>query len=70
MRQSRFDEEQKIGILREVQAGSSVKTVCAKRNISEQTCYAWKKKYGRMDVRSSFLIAEAFGVTHCHPGER
>jgi putative transposase len=27
-----------------------VKTVCAKHNISEPTYYAWKKKYGGMDV--------------------
>ncbi|NBV87103.1 MAG: transposase [Verrucomicrobia bacterium] len=50
MKRSRFDEEQKIGILREVEAGSPVKTVCAKHNISEATYYAWKKKYGGMDV--------------------
>jgi putative transposase len=50
MKRSRFDEEQKIGILREVEAGSLVKTVCAKHNISEPTYYAWTKKYGGMDV--------------------
>jgi putative transposase len=27
-----------------------VKTVCAKHNISEPRYYAWKKKYGGMDV--------------------
>jgi putative transposase len=30
--------------------GRPVKTVCAKHNISEPTYYAWKKKYGGMDV--------------------
>ena len=50
MRRSRFDEEQKIGILREVEAGRAAKTVCAKHNISEATYYAWKRKYGGMDV--------------------
>ena len=50
MRRSRFDEERKIGILREVEGGSPVKTVCAKHNISEATYYGWKKKYGGMDV--------------------
>ena len=50
MRRSRFDEEQKKGILREAEAGSPVKTACARRNISEPTYYAWKQKYGGMDV--------------------
>ena len=50
MKRSRFDEEQKIGILREVESGTPVNRVCAKHNISEPTYYVWKKKYGGMDV--------------------
>ena len=49
MKRSRFSEEAIIGILREGQA-STVKTVCAKHNISEPTYYAWRKKYGGMEV--------------------
>lgn len=50
MKKSRFSEQQIVGILREAQGGSAVKVVCARHNISVQTCYGWKRKYGGMDV--------------------
>ena len=53
MKRSRFSEEQIIGILREADGGSTVKAVCAKHNVSEATFYAWKRKYGGMDVNEA-----------------
>jgi len=50
MKKSRFSEEQIIGILREGQGGGTVKAVCAKHNVSEQTYYGWKRRYGGMEV--------------------
>ena len=50
MKRSQFTEEQKIGILREAESGSTVKQICAKHNLSEGTFYTWKKKYGGMGV--------------------
>ena len=49
MKRSRFSEEEKIRILKEAEGGP-VKTVCARHNISEGTCYHWKNKYGGMEV--------------------
>ena len=39
MKRSRFNEEQIIGILREAEEKETVKTVCAKHNISEAAFY-------------------------------
>ena len=50
MKRSRFNEEQIIGTLREAEGQETVKTVCAKHNISEAAFYAWRRKYGGMEV--------------------
>ncbi len=53
MKRSRFSAEQVIWILREAQAGSLVKAVCAANNISAATYHAWKRKYGGMEVNEA-----------------
>ena len=50
MKRSRFSEEQIIAVLREQEAGVSTAEVCRKHGISTATFYAWKAKYGGMDV--------------------
>ncbi|MEJ2133006.1 MAG: transposase [Gammaproteobacteria bacterium] len=46
----RHSEEQIVRILKESEAGMAVRDVCRKHNVSEQTFYRWKKRYGGMDV--------------------
>lgn len=46
MKRSRFTEQQIFKILREVEAGDSVKEVCRRNGVSPATYYQWKSKYG------------------------
>jgi len=50
MKRSRFSDEQIIAILSEVSSGKIAKEVCAQHNISQQTLYNWKRKFGDMDI--------------------
>ena len=50
MKRSRFTQEQIIGVLKEHQAGATAPDLCRKHGISEATFYAWRSKYGGMEV--------------------
>jgi len=46
----RFSKEQIVGILREAEAGVAIKEFCRKHGFFEASYYAWRSKYGGMDV--------------------
>ena len=50
MKKSRFSDEQIIGVLREQEAGASVAEVCRRPGMSTATFYAWKAKFGGLEV--------------------
>ena len=50
MRKGRFSEEQIIAILREQESGMATAEVCRRHGISSATFYAWKSKYGGLEV--------------------
>ncbi len=48
MRKSKFTDEQIVGILKEIESGSSIAEVARKHNLQPQTIYRWREKYGGM----------------------
>ncbi len=49
MKRSRFTEEQVFAILKEGEAGGTVKEVCRRHGVSPATYYKWKSKYGGLE---------------------
>lgn len=50
MKKKRFSEEQIIRILKEAEEAGNVRDICRKHNVTEQTFYRWRNKFGGMDV--------------------
>jgi putative transposase len=50
MKRKRFSDDQIIAILREQEAGVATADLCRKHGMSSASLYAWKAKYGGMDV--------------------
>ncbi len=50
MSKSKHTEAQMIGALKQVEAGRKVDDVAREQGVSKHTIYAWKAKYGGMEV--------------------
>jgi len=50
MKNLNWSESKIIGVLREVDSGKTVVSVCKAHNISDKSYYRWKRKYGQMEV--------------------
>ena len=58
MKKSRHSTEAIIRILREADAGATTEEVCRNHNISSQTFYRWRKKYGGMQLSEARKLKE------------
>ena len=50
MKRKRYREEQIISILKEHEAGATVRDLSRRHGIAENTVHRWKAKFGGMDV--------------------
>ena len=50
MKKSRYSDSQIINILKQADAGAAVPDLCREHGMSSATFYAWRSKYGGMDV--------------------
>ena len=50
MSKSKHSESAIIGVLKQVEAGRKVEDVAREQGVSKHTIYAWKSKYGGMEV--------------------
>ncbi len=58
MKRKRFSEEQIIGILKAVEVTGNIRSACKEHNVSEQTFYRWRNKYGGMEVSEAKKLRE------------
>lgn len=58
MKKSKFSESQIVAILKQADAGLSVKQICRQAGISSATYYQWKSKYGGLEVSELRRIKE------------
>ena len=58
MKGKRFSTEEKVRILREVDAGKSVVEVCREKNISDVTYHRWRQQFGHLDLNEAKRLKE------------
>lgn len=46
----RYSDEQIVGFLREAESGVPVKELCRRHGFSEASFYAWRNKFGGLEV--------------------
>lgn len=58
MKKKRFSEEEIIRILKAAEGSESIRDLCREHNITEQTFYRWRNKYGGLELSEARRLKE------------
>jgi putative transposase len=61
MKKSRFNDEQTIGFLKQVEAGAAVKELGRKHGLSDACFYKWRSRFGWMAVGDARRLRDLEG---------
>jgi putative transposase len=64
MSRSKHTEAEMIGAVKQVEAGRRVEDVAREVGVSHHTIYAWKAKYGGLEVSEAQRLRELEGENH------
>jgi len=64
MSRSKHTEAEMIGALKQVEAGRRVEDVAREMGVSHHTVYAWKAKYGGLEVSEAQRLRELEDENH------
>jgi putative transposase len=58
MKKTRFNEEQMIGAVKQLEAGRAAAEVARELGVSDQTLYNWRAKYSGLEVNEAKRLRE------------
>ena len=58
MKRARCSEEQIIGILKAAEVAGDIRSVCREHNVTEQSFYRWRRKYGGRELSEARKLRE------------
>ena len=61
MKKSKYTETQSVKAIKENEAGESVQDICRELGVSNVTFYAWRQRYGGMEVSDVKKMKELDG---------
>ena len=58
MKGKRYNTEDKVRLLREVDGGKSIVEVCREKNISDVTFHRWRQQFGHLNLNEANRLKE------------